>query len=70
MSRAGTDPHSHIANGEIADAMHAGRMLDSILGNRLGDDPFAFLLHRKRLERLVLEVAYLLSVVIADQPFE
>ncbi len=70
VARARAHPHRHIADPEIANAVHAGRALDAEALDRLGYDPLAFL-HRQRLERLVLQVPNLVPfVVIAHPAFE
>src|SRR5581483_957664 len=70
MARAYANPHSHVANGEVTDAVDAGRVFHFESRDGLGEDALAFL-DRKRLERLVFKVANLHAlVVIAHEPFE
>jgi hypothetical protein len=70
VPRADCHPHRHVTDREIANAMHAGGVLDSILGDGLGDDALTFL-EGQRLEGLIFQMPYLLTfVMVAHQPFE
>src|SRR5581483_9046164 len=67
---ADTNPDRHLSNGQVADPMNAGSVLDPKALDRLGNDALPFF-HRERLESFVLEVpnAHAL-IVVAHQPFE
>ena len=70
MARARAHPHRDLADREIADAMHARRVLDAEALHGLRHDALGFL-HRERLERLVLEAVHRVPfVVIAHPAFE
>jgi hypothetical protein len=55
VSRAHAHPHRHLANGQIANAMHARGVLNAELRYSLRDDALAFF-DRKRLERLIFQM--------------
>src|SRR5690348_1740542 len=67
MPCAHTHPDRHIADGQVADAMYAGSVLEAKSLYRLRNDALAFL-DREGLERLVLEVSYGKPIVVVTNP--
>src|SRR6185437_4284531 len=61
------DPHRILADLERSDPVHACSVLHAEPGDRLGDDPLAFL-ERERLERFVFQPAHAPALVVIAHP--
>jgi hypothetical protein len=67
VARAHSDPHCELAEGKIADAMHAPRVLDTEARTGLRDDAFA-LSNGELRERLVLEASNFPAFIVITYP--
>jgi hypothetical protein len=67
VARAHSDPHCELAEGKIADAMHAPRVLDTEASTGLRDDAFA-LANGELRKGLVLEASYFPAFIVITHP--
>jgi hypothetical protein len=67
VARTHADPHCELAEGKIADAMHAPRVLDTEASTGLRDDAFA-LANGELRKGLVLEASYFPAFIVITHP--
>src|SRR5918994_3524446 len=67
MTRAHANPDSELAQCEIANTMHACRVLGAEVGNGRSDDALS-LLDRERLEGFVFEMRDVVALIVIAHP--